>query len=60
MGESDYLPENAFVEAFLYEKKMDIFPFFFFSRMFFFPQISVLIETNPSLGKNISPLHGVF
>jgi hypothetical protein len=35
---SDYLTDNAFVEAFLYEKKkLDIFPFFFIlkERMFF-------------------------
>ena len=45
MGESDYLTDNAFVEAFLYEKKNWIFFLSFFilkERMFFFPQISVL------------------
>jgi hypothetical protein len=38
MGESDYLNDNAFVEAFLYEKKNGHFPFFIFSkeRIFFF------------------------
>jgi hypothetical protein len=40
---------------------MHIFPFFFIfkERMFFFSQINMLLETNPSLGKYISPLHGV-
>jgi len=51
---SDYLTDNAFVEALLYEKKNGCFSFLFYflkERMFFFPQISVPIETNPSLGK---------
>lgn len=62
MGESDYLLDNAFVEAFLYEKKNWIFFPFLFNlkeRMFFFPQISVF-DLNESLvlGKT-SLLHGI-
>jgi len=30
MGESDYLTDNAFVEAFLYEKKNGYFSFLFY------------------------------
>jgi hypothetical protein len=39
MGESDYLTDNAFVEAFLYGKKNGYFSFLFIfkERMFFFP-----------------------
>jgi hypothetical protein len=39
MGESDYLTDNAFVEAFLYGKKNGYFSFLFFfkERMVFFP-----------------------
>jgi hypothetical protein len=32
MGESDYLYDNAFVDAFLYEKKNGYFSFFLFSK----------------------------
>jgi hypothetical protein len=51
---SDYLNDNVFVEAFLYEKKNGYFFLsFLFSKKecFFSPQISVLIKLNPLLGK---------
>jgi hypothetical protein len=62
MGESDYPTDNAFVEAFLYEKKNWIFfPFFFIlkERMFF-----LSLDKRAGLKDSLVwvkhiPLHGV-
>jgi hypothetical protein len=57
MGESDYLTDNAFVEAFLYEKKNWIFFLsFLFSKKecFSFLDKRVWIERFPCLGKTYS------
>jgi hypothetical protein len=45
----------VFVESFLYEKKNGYFSFLFIykERIFFPPQISVLVKLNPLFGLNI-------